>query len=349
MARPIKAAPALKLHKNGKYYIHWYDPTTRRTKSRSTGTGDKVLAQQTLAHFMMAGESPLKAVVAPSVTDCTNYYLENHINREAVDPVRTRNCLIAINRYFGTTIMAEVDHAKCRAYCDWRVAQGIAMNTAGRELSALKAAANFALLNKVIGKDEFPTIKLPSRDRTPHKVKSFTKAQVRALIEVAEANELGQGLMARYFRILYYTGARRNTIEDLHVSQIDFAKNRINLHREGRRRTKKRNPVVPLFDQIKDDIVYLVGEAGRDGYLFPRHCEKMNHFWFRQFHRALALAGIEGEMTLHMIRHSRATHLLEDGANINRVAALLGDNISTVETHYAHVKAEDEDLMFSSL
>ncbi len=43
-----------------------------------------------------------------------------------------------------------------------------------------------------------------------------------------------------------------------------------------------------------------------------------------------------GRITPHILRHTRATHLLEAGMSIYNVATLLGDNPTTVEKVYAH-------------
>jgi integrase len=44
----------------------------------------------------------------------------------------------------------------------------------------------------------------------------------------------------------------------------------------------------------------------------------------------------EGRFCPHVIRHTRATHMLQDGVDIYAVAKLLGDTIRTVETIYGH-------------
>jgi len=52
-----------------------------------------------------------------------------------------------------------------------------------------------------------------------------------------------------------------------------------------------------------------------------------------------------GKITPHILRHSRATHLLEDGVSIYSVARLLGDNPTTIQKTYGHISMgslEDE-------
>lgn len=55
---------------------------------------------------------------------------------------------------------------------------------------------------------------------------------------------------------------------------------------------------------------------------------------YRQFMDAAARAGLGDDVTPHVLRHSRATHMLQDGVPLWAVANLLGDKVTTVEKTY---------------
>lgn len=82
------------------------------------------------------------------------------------------------------------------------------------------------------------------------------------------------------------------------------------------------------------------GMAPRDRWLFPGRVpgkpittRQLN----RLFHEAARAAGIAKRVTLHTLRHSFATHLLERGTDIRLIQALLGHHRLETTAHYTHV------------
>ncbi|MFA4830680.1 MAG: tyrosine-type recombinase/integrase, partial [Patescibacteria group bacterium] len=73
-----------------------------------------------------------------------------------------------------------------------------------------------------------------------------------------------------------------------------------------------------------DDLLF---DSNRGGKLTARSLQKM-------FHCALAVAGIDKPATFHSLRHSFATHLLENGTDVRYVQELLGHaNIRTTQIY----------------
>lgn len=250
----------------------------------------------------------------------------------------------------GEKRLVEVDIPLSRAYADARRAGKIgggarrSNKTAGdatirRELVVLVAAANHARRWKRITTAEMPSVEFPTIDREVDEdgihgeALHFSKEQVQSIFRIA--GEAEDQEMAHYLRLLYYTAARRRSIEQLTAGQVRLERRKISLATPGKKQTKKRQPVVPIFEAILGDCKALVADKKAGDRLFtPRN-------FYREFVALCRALEFEEPFHPHMMRHSRATHLLQEGKNIYDVAALLGDTVKTVEANYGH-HAHDE-------
>lgn len=237
--------------------------------------------------------------------------------------------------------LSSVDIPMSRAYADARrvgkIGGGKSQpdktgrdSTIRREIGVLLAAANHARKWKRILPTDMPSIELTkisagaAEDDFGGEAKFFSREQIALLIFNAH------GVTRDIIKLCYYTAARRRSIEKLTVRQIDFARQKINLATPGKKQTKKRQPIVPLFDVIAPDLRRLVEGKKPTDQLFG------NMRFYLNFVMTCEALGFEAPFHPHMLRHSRATHLLQDGKKIYSVAALLGDTMQTVEANYGH-------------
>jgi integrase len=188
----------------------------------------------------------------------------------------------------------------------------------------LRAASAHALRWRRITANDMPSIELP-RGASPDEALWLTKDEVDAIYEVAE------GPVKDFIALAYYTAARRKAIETLRVEQVDLDRSRINLRPAGMAETKKRRPIVPIHPGILPIVLKLVTGA-ENGYLFGPSCD-----FYVRFRNVCRTANIDDDRSHpHVLRHSRATHLLMAGVSIFNVAKLLGDTIQTVGARYGH-------------
>jgi integrase len=139
-----------------------------------------------------------------------------------------------------------------------------------------------------------------------------------------------EGDLKDFLTVLYYTGSRRNVIEELEESQVDFVAGVIYQAKPGERQTKKRRPPIPLDEQVREILERRRGKGkffGRDMYMaYRKHLEDQ---------------GFEDRANPHIMRHTRATLMLMDGVSIYKVARRLGDTVATIEKTYAHAIVQD--------
>jgi integrase len=134
---------------------------------------------------------------------------------------------------------------------------------------------------------------------------------------------------ARLFAwIGYYTAARRSSIEALTWFATDLERRRIDFTL-GAVKTRKRRAIVaidsalvPVLEAAKAEATteYVLGSPANIYPAFVEQCERL---------------GLK-DVSPHVLRHTRATHLLQEGKPIWLVAQLLGDTVQTVERTYGH-------------
>lgn len=353
MARPRREEPVLKKRENGIWYAFWYDSGPKRERRQSLDTSDHAAAAIKFAEFLVKGPDDPRArpnvpgLSKPTVGQVLDWYEKDHVNA-AEGPVakeRQRFAIAALKRHFRDTCVSDVTIESSRAYRASRsrglVGRKVSDSTIRRELGVLVAAANHALAWKRIKADEMPSVELPTEAGAHEKKPWLTKASIRLALEKAE------GDLRDFILFAYYWGSRRQAIEQLRKGQVDLQHGTVDLHPPGARRTKKRKPVVPIYPEIRPALERRLTAA--EDYLFPAKSWKAGRP-YAEFYDAFktlcdrhGIVAVDGQGDVpwpHLLRHSRATHLLMDGETMYKVAKLLGDTTATVERVYGHHSAE---------
>lgn len=348
MPRPIRALPWLEQRSNGWFYVHWYDARKRLTKRKSLKTNRASEANARYQEFIQGRPSwvLVSRRLGATVSEVLGAYFHEHVmaldDRGRPRVVARKRIEIAIRHltaYFGDRPICDIGPSESRGYLMARregQIGGSSKNpvrdrkakdsTVRRELSIVNAAARHAVKWGAIRATDLPRIELP-RIEEHGRVRWFTERQLRYIREAAFARDFNT---YAFVAIAYYTAARRRSIENLLKTQVDLAAGTIDLQAPDGRRTKKRRPVVPIYPEIRPTVARLMQTPGE--YLFGD--DKSRNFYFR-FVNVTASLGIQGAHP-HLLRHSRASHLLQDGNDIWKVAQLLGDTVATVERVYAH-------------
>lgn len=349
MARPRKDVPWIEKRRDT-YYVFWYEEAqgaSPRLKRISLRTTDSVEAKKCYAAFLANEEAIFGPPGQPakiSVKAVLRSYEREHVMTDkVVDKIRALDAIANLVSYFGNTPISEVDIPASRGYAEARrlgaCGGGRKLRrrapegsdpTIRRELVVLKAAAGHALRWRRITVAEMPSIELPQE--------AACKEIWLTQAELALAFSHATGRLKDFMVVAYYTGARRASIEALTKFQVDLAQGRINLssphESSAQRRSKKRRPVVPIDAKLRPTLERLMAESPNE-WVFG-DCQDQ----YRAFNEHMTAIGLEDKAFPHILRHSRATHLLQSGVNIYDVAKLLGDTVATVERVYGHHSAD---------
>lgn len=173
-----------------------------------------------------------------------------------------------------------------------------------------------------------------------HKMGGLKKSQkLPIILSLGEIQKMLAVMQNRKHKLLlaisYGAGLRVSEVVSLQVKDLDFEEGLLTV-RCGKGR-KDRVTVLPellaadLHDFCADKGANkLIFESDRGGSLTTRTAQKI-------FAMALKKAGIRKEASFHSLRHSFATHLLENGVNLRIIQELLGHASSRTTERYTHV------------
>jgi integrase/recombinase XerD len=213
------------------------------------------------------------------------------------------------------------------------------------EIAALRAFYRFAENEKLLPTNIAENLSLPRRwKRLP---KALTDAEIDQLLKPEEPATATTLCDQAILELAYASGLRLSELKNVRLEQLHLEAGFINVIGKG---NKER--VVPVGRTASEALTRYL-ESGRPKLVTPKSpanvfltgSEKKKHgtafasvtLWKRIKDRARR-AGIERNVTPHMLRHSFATHLLEHGADLRVIQEMLGHaNISTTEI-YTHVE-----------
>jgi integrase/recombinase XerD len=233
----------------------------------------------------------------------------------------------------------QVDRNNIIGYLLFLKENGKASTTLARNIASIRAFHQFLFREKLSSQDPTLHIETPKTERKLPKV--LSTIEVEALLDTPSSNDPLSQRDKAMLELLYATGIRVSELVQLNLSDIHLSMGFIQCMGKG---NKER--IIPLGKMAQSAIESYLN-AGRNDLLKRKKTEALflNHhgnrlsrqgFW--KILKQLAVkAKIEKELTPHTLRHSFATHLLENGADLRAVQEMLGHaDISTTQI-YTHV------------
>ncbi|CVK16080.1 integrase/recombinase XerC [Apibacter mensalis] len=150
------------------------------------------------------------------------------------------------------------------------------------------------------------------------------------------------------FEIFYQTGIRRMELLQLKTSKIDLNKNTIIV--TGKRNKERLIPITQkLSNQISKFLAYKIKFGIPYEYLFTNKTGKTlsEKYIYNLIHKYLSIVTTKEKRSPHMLRHTFASHLLHNGAEINSIKELLGHNSLAATQVYTYNTIEDLKKVFN--
>lgn len=218
--------------------------------------------------------------------------------------------------------------------------------TVSRTLAAIRAFYQYLVKEQKLDDNPAKRIALPKIEKKAPRI--LTQEQIACLLEQPNRKDT-KGIRDRaMLELLYATGIRVTELISLKVTDINLQQGYIMCRDAQKERTIPIGKTAVLSLQIYlGEVRHILLRDSEDKTLFV-NCNgypmTRQGFW-KILKNYAHIAHIKGEITPHMLRHSFAAHLVQNGANLKSVQQMLGhSDISTTQV-YMHLNKETEVLM----
>lgn len=253
-----------------------------------------------------------------------------------------RNDLTQFSYYLGTALPEEanwsnVNTEMIESYVRQLIEQNYTASTVARKVAALKTFFHWLNQRGLVTEDPTPVLRSPKVEKRAPRL--LTEEEVNRLFESASRMPPPRSLRDRaLLEVIYATGMRVSEAISLRLEDVDLEANAIRCAGRG-----ARYRTVPLTSQaaaalrayLENARADMVNDAKTDFVFVNPIGGKLTRQAVWQLTRQHAQeAGIEGELTPHTLRHSRAAHMLNNGEDIRRVQEWLGHaNLATTQMY----------------
>lgn len=238
---------------------------------------------------------------------------------------------------YGPTTATEITHGHIRSWLAGLKESGISARSIGRKISTLRSFFRYLLKT---GRVEASPVDKVITPKSGKRLPVFIKEEdTKELLHSLANTESWKGMNARMLISFFYaTGMRLSELINLKEKHLDFAGKRIKVLGKG---NKER--LIPVSSELlalakeyveaknreigKAEDAFLVTEKGKK--LYPKYAYLLVNNWLKEVKTL-------DKKSPHVLRHTFATHLLNQGADLNAVKELLGHSSLAATQVYTH-------------
>lgn len=232
----------------------------------------------------------------------------------------------------------EISYVFIRNWIVSMVEKGLQNVSINRKISSLQTFFKFLRKTNVLTENplaKHQPLRKQKKVQVPFSVKEMENLQEFTLMG-SDYQEILHKTLIDFF---YATGVRKSELIELKFSQVDFGKSQIKVL--GKRNKERIIPMIPALKQSLE--VYAEARSkflktvSDDFFFVNKNGVKLNQtFVYRLINSYLSIVSEKAKKSPHVLRHTFATHLLNQGADINSVKELLGHSSLASTQVYTH-------------
>jgi integrase/recombinase XerC len=243
-----------------------------------------------------------------------------------------------LKKKFEQESLEEVNYSMIRSWIVYMVDEGISNSSINRKMSSLKSFYKFLLKIKQI--ESSPLLKHKSL-KTSKKIQiPFSEKELDTVLNYIQYPEGFDGIRDKLIIDLFYTtGIRRTELINLKTQNIDLEKNTLKVL--GKRNKERIVPILPIISQqiniYSSERAQIEQIKDKDYFFLMSKGVKLNDsFVYRIINYYFSCVSEKVKKSPHILRHTFATHLLNNGADLNSVKELLGHSSLASTQVYTH-------------
>lgn len=239
---------------------------------------------------------------------------------------------------FDSDSIKDVNYSQIRSWIVQLVESGLTNRTINRKISSLNSYYKFLLKIddiKVNPLSKHKALKTNKKVQIP-----FSEAEVNTVLTDLNFDDSFEGVRDKLMIELFYsTGIRRIELVNIKLSDLDEANKTLKVL--GKRNKER---IIPLIDSVLKTVKHYKQERNKlevikdSAYLFltQKGVKIYETLVYRTINNYFSIASSKVKKSPHILRHTFATHLLNQGANLNAVKELLGHSSLAATQIYTH-------------
>ena len=238
-----------------------------------------------------------------------------------------------INKEFEISTQAsEISFQIVRSWIASLLEKGVSPRSVNRKISTLKTYFKFLIRENAITESPMLKVVAPkSKKRLPVFIE---ENQIENLLNQIKFDDGFVGERDKLIIELFYvTGIRLSELVNINISDVDFNNNLIKVL--GKRHKER---LIPLSISIVNELEFFIKKYDLNQYLFTNlgGTKVYNKLVYRVVKKYISKISSVSKKSPHILRHTFATHMLNNGADINAIKELLGHaNLSATQV-YTH-------------
>ncbi|WP_456440315.1 tyrosine-type recombinase/integrase [Psychroserpens sp.] len=251
---------------------------------------------------------------------------------------------------FDSKSITNANYQQIRSWIVLLVDSGISNRSINRKISSLNSYYKF--LQKIEEIEVNPLTKHKAL-KTSKKIQvPFSEEEIKTVLQELNFATDFEGIRNRLIIELFYaTGIRRIELVQLKLIDVDLANKTLKVL--GKRNKERFIPLIPsVVDTLKSYVISRneLNLIQDDSYLFltKKGVKIYETLVYRIINDYFSKASTKVKRSPHILRHSFATHLLNQGANLNAVKELLGHSSLAATQIYTHNSIAELKKVYSS-